>query len=77
MGAMLVLALAALLTWRLSDGPVSIDILAPYVSDALNADDGSVSFEIDRGDLILVRSQELSGNQGDRGKGQLTRTATF
>lgn len=44
---MLVLALAALLAWRLSGGPVSMDVLAPYVSDALNADDGSVSFEIE------------------------------
>lgn len=47
MGAMLVLALTALLAWRLSDGPVSIGVLAPYVSDALNADDGSVVFEIE------------------------------
>lgn len=47
MGAMLVLVVAALLAWRLSGGPVSMDVLAPYVSDALNSDDGSVSFEIE------------------------------
>lgn len=41
------LLLAAALAWRLSNGPVSMDILAPYVADSLSSEDGSVSFKID------------------------------
>jgi hypothetical protein len=36
----------ALLAWRLSDGPVVIDFLAPYVSDALSAEGDGVSFQV-------------------------------
>lgn len=46
-GATLAIALVAFLAWRLTDGPISMDALAPYVADALSADDGSVTFEID------------------------------
>jgi hypothetical protein len=35
----------ALLAWRLSDGPVVIDFLAPYVSGALSAAGDGVSFQ--------------------------------
>lgn len=45
--ALLSLALIAFLAWRLSTGPLSMDALAPYVADALEAEDGSISFEID------------------------------
>lgn len=36
----------ALLAWRLSDGPVVIDFLAPYVSDALSAEGDGVRFQV-------------------------------
>ena len=44
--ATLILVGLAIVAWRLSDGPISMDFLAPYVADALNIDDGKIQFGV-------------------------------
>lgn len=51
----------ALLAWRLSDGPVEIDFLAPYVSDALSAESDGVSFQVE-GAVLSWASFQSSPN---------------
>lgn len=36
----------AVLAWRLSDGPLNVDFLAPYVSDALSAEREGITFKV-------------------------------
>ncbi|MBX7198104.1 MAG: DUF3971 domain-containing protein [Rhodospirillaceae bacterium] len=38
---------AAILTWRLSQGPIVIDAIAPYVSEAFTQAGGGVKFQVD------------------------------
>lgn len=38
---------AAVLTWRLSQGPITIDAIAPYVSEAFTQAGGGVKFQVD------------------------------
>ena len=45
--ATLVLTGLAVLTWRLSDGPISMDFLAPYVAEAFNVGSGELQFRIE------------------------------
>ncbi len=45
--AIAVLIVAALVGWRLSQGPVALDFLTPYVTEAMSAADGSFRIEID------------------------------
>lgn len=42
------LVLAALAAWRLSRGPVALDVLTPYVEEALSLPDGSFRVEVER-----------------------------
>lgn len=43
-----VVVVAALAAWRLSQGPVSLDFLTPYIQEALAAPDGSFRVEVDQ-----------------------------
>lgn len=45
--AIAVLIVAAFAGWRLSQGPVALDFLTPYVTDAMSAADGSFRIEMD------------------------------
>jgi hypothetical protein len=42
----LLLCGVAVLAWRLSDGPITIDFLAPYVSDAISDENEGIVFEV-------------------------------
>ncbi len=52
-GALALLTLVALplFVWRLSEGPVSVAFLTPYVEDALSAPDKNYSVQLD--DTVL------------------------
>ena len=50
MAALLILAVIA--AWRLSGGPVTLDFLSPYISEALNPTDASFAIELE--DTILT-----------------------
>lgn len=50
-GVTIVVALTALLAWRLSEGPVSMNVLVPYIADGLSPGDGSIVFEIGSAEL--------------------------
>ena len=55
-GALALLALVAvpLFVWRLSEGPVSVAFLPPYVEEALSSPDKVYSVELDDTVLALV-----------------------
>lgn len=53
---LLALLTAAGLTWRLSQGPLSLDFLTPYLEEALTAPDGSL--RVDLHTTVLIWSPE-------------------
>ena len=59
----MVLLGGAVLAWRLSQGPISIGALAPYVAETLGALDPSLRFHIDRAEfrwMTLNRRPEIT-----------------
>jgi hypothetical protein len=45
--AAVLLIAVPLFVWRLSEGPIALEFLTPYIQDALSAKDGSVSVRLD------------------------------
>ncbi len=53
---MTILVLAAWFGYRLSEGPLSLDFLTPYIEDALTIPDGGLAVKLER--TVLVWSQD-------------------
>lgn len=70
--AILLTAAAALLVWRLDQGPIALDFLTPYVERSLAAEDGPYRITVRRLDIVwtgrrpevLAQDAELRGADG-------------
>src|SRR3546814_16908652 len=54
--AVTLLVLAGALVWRISQGPISVGFLAPYVSDALALSDYGITAEFD--DIVVAWAED-------------------
>ncbi|PWC34267.1 DUF3971 domain-containing protein [Azospirillum sp. TSO35-2] len=63
--AAVALAAGGLFAWRLSQGPIALDPLIPYVERALGDPDGR--FRVDVGELVLSLEAEDATNGGETG----------
>ncbi|MBI4967664.1 MAG: AsmA-like C-terminal domain-containing protein [Rhodospirillales bacterium] len=60
-GAMFLIVLVAVpfLVWRLSEGPLSLSVLTPYIEEALRAPDGSFAVKLDDTVLSLAGRERI------------------